>query len=202
MNADNRSDITVYLLRHGQTKLNAAGRLRGRTEAALDPAGLAQADALGHLFQGVVLARVIASPLRRTYETATPIAGAAGVNLETDDGFNDRDYGDWTGEPKQDVEARFGSVGDAPGVETWQLLTDRVYAAFLRVTGRASAGSALAIIAHDAVNTALLQRLGLIAGTGPDPKAQNTGCWNKLAGQADHWQLLIYNALPDDGNQP
>lgn len=202
MNNDKRSDITVYLLRHGQTKLNAAGRLRGRTDVELDPTGLAQADALGKLFQGVALARVIASPLQRTYQTATLIAGTAGVHLETDDGFNDRDYGNWTGEPKLEVEARFGTVDDAPGVETWQALTSRVYAAFLRVTVHASADSALAIIAHDAVNTALLQRLGLVVGNGPDPKAQDTGCWNKLVGQADHWRLLICNALPGDRNWP
>lgn len=202
MSDERSSEVTVYLLRHGQTKLNAAGRLRGRTDAELDATGLAQADALGVLFQEIALARVIASPLRRTCQTATSIARTSGVQLETDEGFNDRDYGDWTGEPKQEVEARFGTVGDAPGVETWQALTERVYAAFLRVTEHASAGSAFAIVAHDAVNTALLQRLDLITGNGPDPKAQATGCWNKLAGHDDHWRLLICNALPGDDNQP
>lgn len=49
-------EIIVYLLRHGQTELNAAGRLRGRVDVPLDERGLKQAEALGLLFKGVPLA--------------------------------------------------------------------------------------------------------------------------------------------------
>lgn len=84
---------------------------------ALDNTGMKQAEALGTLFANVAWARVIASPLQRARQTAAPIARAVGVELEAMDGFNDRDYGQWAGEVRRDIEARFGSIDQAPGVE-------------------------------------------------------------------------------------
>lgn len=68
-----RHVATVFLLRHGQTAYNIAGRLRGRADPELTAQGHAQADALGRLFTGIALSRVLASPLQRAVHTAQPL---------------------------------------------------------------------------------------------------------------------------------
>ena len=108
---------TVYLMRHGQTAYNVDDRLRGRADLELTDTGHAQADALGRLFAGIALSRVVSSPLRRALDTARPLATVAGLNVEPDDQFNDRDYGKWTGVSRSEVIQRFGSIDAAPGVE-------------------------------------------------------------------------------------
>lgn len=201
MPSDTTGEITVYLLRHGQTELNAAGRMRGRINVALDETGRTQAEALGLLFKGVPLQRIIASPLQRARQTAAPVAQAVGVPVETEDSFNDRDYGAWTGEVREKVKARFGSVDQAPGVESWSALTDRIQRIFDDVVSAPDAGT-MAIVGHDATNCALLATL--IPDLADDPHAipQRTGCWNKLIRRDGQWQAAILDARPNDGHTP
>ncbi|HEX9498416.1 MAG TPA: histidine phosphatase family protein, partial [Mycobacterium sp.] len=69
---------------------------------------------------------VISSPLQRAVSTAEAIGAAAHISVVIDDRLNDRDYGLWTGQPRAEVEHRFGSVDDAPGVEAAAMLVLRV----------------------------------------------------------------------------
>jgi broad specificity phosphatase PhoE len=190
----------IYLLRHGETELNASQCLRGRIDVALNDTGRQQAAALGRLFTGVPLQGVIASPLLRARQTAEPVADAAGLTVAVDEGLNDRDYGRWAGQPRRAVEARFGSVDGAPGAESWQELTQRVHGAFGRII--AACRGPLAVVGHDAVNRALLSVL--IPRLADDPNAipQRTGCWNKLVGTRDRWRAVVLDACPGDGARP
>jgi len=70
--------MTIYLIRHG---LAAAGA--EDLDPGLDPVGHAQAAATADAFRGRDIARLVVSPLRRTQETAAPIAEAVGVPSET-----------------------------------------------------------------------------------------------------------------------
>ncbi|MGH2843820.1 MAG: histidine phosphatase family protein, partial [Solirubrobacteraceae bacterium] len=42
--------VTVFLVRHGRTALNAAGVLRGHLDPPLDDVGVEEAGRLGELF--------------------------------------------------------------------------------------------------------------------------------------------------------
>lgn len=130
------TSTTTYLVRHGQTALNAAGLLRGRLDPPLDPVGQRQAAALGDLFHDVKLLVVITSPLRRATQTAQPIAVASGAPLVVDVNLLDRDYGPWAGTASTDVERRFGSVDDAPGVEPLEQFEHRVVCAVAELAHR------------------------------------------------------------------
>lgn len=191
----------IYLIRHGQTVLNASGLIRGRLDEPLDETGQRQAEALGRLFQGVTIARVIASPLQRAIRTGAPIAAAAGIEVEIDPGLNDRDYGEWAGRPRVEVEHRFGSVNAAPGVEPWETLTARVLPAFEAIVADMDQRP-IVIVGHDAVNRALLYALlpDLVDDPGAIP--QHTGCWNRLERTLHGWQIAIVDAMPGDGHHP
>jgi len=95
---------TVILLRHGRTTANTAGVLAGRAGGVrLDGAGRAQAAAAAERLASVRLASVRTSPLHRCRETASPVAGAAGVPLVNDHGLVECDYGEWTGRPIKEL---------------------------------------------------------------------------------------------------
>lgn len=59
----------LFLLRHGQTDMNAAGRLQGRgVNAQLNETGRRQADELGRFLRMVPFGAVMSSSLDRAYE--------------------------------------------------------------------------------------------------------------------------------------
>ena len=93
---------TVFLLRHGLTKLTGPV-LAGRTPGVhLDERGQAQAAAAADRLQVLPLAAVVTSPLERCAETARAVlAGqrAAGhaTARRSDRRLLECDYGDWTG---------------------------------------------------------------------------------------------------------
>ncbi|PQP13900.1 histidine phosphatase family protein [Rhodococcus opacus] len=181
----------VYLARHGQTALNADGRLRGLADPPLDEVGRAEARRLAALLAAKHPVVVISSPLRRAVTTAEEIADAANTAVLVDDRLNDRDYGPWTGAVKADVIAEFGSVDAAPGVESADALSDRVLTAFRALVAEADTWPVV-LVSHDAVNRALLARLD------PDLTdiGQRTACWNQLTHRDGTWHVDLFDQKP------
>jgi probable phosphomutase (TIGR03848 family) len=90
----------LVLVRHGTTAATGS-RLGGHTDAGLDEAGRAQAEAVAERLAGVPLRAVYASPLQRTIDTAAPIAAKRGLAVQPCPGVIEVDYGDWTDRPLQ-----------------------------------------------------------------------------------------------------
>jgi glucosyl-3-phosphoglycerate phosphatase len=174
--------------------------LRGRIDVPLDEVGRAEADRLGELFAGVELAAVRSSPLQRALQTADPVAASTGAPLLRTETFQDRDYGPWNGRPQAEAERACGCLDAAPGVEAWPAFQRRVLAG-LRAAAAEHAGQACAVVAHEAVNRALLALLDGRLGD-PDLIPQRTGCWNRLRHAGDRWQILVIGAVPGDGQRP
>jgi broad specificity phosphatase PhoE len=191
---------TVYLIRHGRTSLNLAERLRGRIDPPLDEVGRVEANRLAVLFTGTKLDAVLTSPLQRAVQTATPLAASTNAPLQSVAAFLDRDYGPWNGQPRAEVERGYGSLDMAPGVEARPDLERHVLAG-LRAAAEKHAGRAFAIVAHDAVNRALLARVDGRFGD-PELVPQRTGCWNRLRQAGSPWRVLIIDAVPGDGHHP
>ena len=77
-------ETVVHLVRHGQVE-NPRRVLYGRLPGYhLSRGGQAQADLLAGWFAGAPLVAVLASPLERAQQTATPIAAAHGLEVRTD----------------------------------------------------------------------------------------------------------------------
>ena len=70
--------MKIYLVRHGETEWNRAGRMQGHLDAPLTMRGEAQARAVGETLRelGVGGFSMVASPLGRTRATAAIIARA------------------------------------------------------------------------------------------------------------------------------
>lgn len=126
----------LWLLRHGETEWNAAGRLQGHRDSRLTARGRAQAESQRMLLQGVEAAR-FASPLGRAQATARIVFGDAAFT--TDARLAEIDIGGWSGRQLDEIRAErpeafggplLGWYDHAPGGETLSGLAARC-AAFL-----------------------------------------------------------------------
>ncbi|HUO39634.1 MAG TPA: histidine phosphatase family protein [Mycobacterium sp.] len=182
----------VYLARHGRTALNAEDRLRGLSDPPLDEVGVAEAARLAEALATKKPAAVISSPLQRAVATAQAIGWAAGVPVSIDIRLGDRDYGPMTGQRREKVQRRYGSIDAAPGVEPLAALAERARAAFFELVAEYDTGPVV-MVSHDAFNRALL---GQIDAALTDVE-QRTGCWNQLSLVGGAWRVQGYNHKPD-----
>ena len=70
--------MSLWLARHGETEENAEGRILGRRDPPLSPAGVTQAEALAGRLRDAGVVAVWTSPLRRARETAEVVGADPG----------------------------------------------------------------------------------------------------------------------------
>ncbi|HUP86685.1 MAG TPA: histidine phosphatase family protein [Acidimicrobiales bacterium] len=92
----------LILVRHGQTAVNAEGRLQGRIDVPLTDVGRRQAEAASSRLPDDV-ARVVTSPLLRARQTADAFGLDASVPVDVDERWIELDYGEWDGRPLQSL---------------------------------------------------------------------------------------------------
>jgi broad specificity phosphatase PhoE len=183
----------VYLVRHGETSLNADGRLRGLANPELNERGERQAHAVAVALATVDAGVVVSSPLQRAVRTAAAIADHARTTHQIDDRFNDRDYGQWTGAVKSEVIAEWGSVDAAPGVEPTAAVLSRSAPALDEWGAWAeSRHKAVVVVTHDAVIRPLLAR---IAPTLPAVSVP-TGSYQVLRYETGIWSVELTDQQP------
>ena len=166
--------MNVLLVRHGETPWNREGRYQGRTDIPLSADGEAQVRALGLRLAHVPIARAVASPLSRARRTAEAIMVGRTTTLELDEGLLEISHGEWEGQLATDIELShaelFGTwrtnpdrhVPAGPGAETLGDVEDRAWPVLLNLCSGLGANETGLLVAHDAVNRALLCRvLGL-----------------------------------------
>lgn len=186
----------IYLVRHGRTALNAAGVLRGRLDPSLDEVGRREAERVAAFIWATRdrVAAVVSSPLIRAVETARVIGERAAREIEVDPRLIDRDYGQWAGRSRDEVEAQWGTVAAAPGVEAEARLRARARAAFDAAADRAAGDTAVVMVAHDIVNRVLLADLDPTLGP-PDAVPQPTGCCSLIEQVAAHWLVAAVGVV-------
>ena len=184
----------VYLVRHGQTALNAEGRLRGFIDPPLNETGFAEVAETGSELAAFKPAMVLSSPMQRAIETSQAIGNAAGIPVRVEPRLNGRDYGPQAGRFVADVEKEFGSVDQAPGVEPIETFLKRVRRAFFELIVEFGPGP-LVMVSHDAFNLTLVKQL--------DPSLTHvwlphleTASWSQLSLVDGVWHVDSLNCKP------
>jgi probable phosphoglycerate mutase len=131
----------IYLCRHGETAYNRERRLQGRTDTDLNALGRRQAAAMADLLHDLVARepssawRIVASPLKRTRETAAAIAARLDLLVVYDERLVEIDVGTWSNRLRDEVRTENPALFESPewafaspGGETYEDVMGRVSA--------------------------------------------------------------------------
>ncbi len=146
----------THLLRHGQTEHTPERRFSGRNDLPLSRTGRAEAEAAGARVADLGVEVVLASPLRRTRETAEIVAAVLGLPVTVDEDLAELDFGDLEGLTMEEARARhplavrrfFADVTvAAPGGESIADVSARVARARRRILDQ-HAGRTVLVVSH------------------------------------------------------
>jgi probable phosphoglycerate mutase len=97
----------VYFVRHGATPLTEENRFSGAIGVDLADEGRGQVQRLAARIQDHGITAVYTSPLSRTMQTASLLAGPMGLVPIALDGLREISHGHWEGLTREEVEARY-----------------------------------------------------------------------------------------------
>ena len=162
--------MRLYLIRHGETDHNSGRLALGRQDVPLNERGRLQARALAEAFRarGDGIIAVYASPLQRTFDTATALAQALGLDVQTDERLIEMDIGEIEDQSLDDVRVRYPEFvrrwlsDDAadvsmPGGESPRQVQERGWAAIEEIRGR-HPDETVAVVTHNFVALSVLCR--------------------------------------------
>lgn len=101
----------LILIRHGQSEWNKTGQWTGWTDIPLSDQGREEAKRAGQLLKGYHVDAAFTSLLSRANETLTIVLseiGQTNTPITKDKALNERNYGDYTGKNKWDIQKEVG----------------------------------------------------------------------------------------------
>lgn len=169
----------LLLVRHGETDWNRQKRFQGQIDVPLNAQGRVQAEQAGAFLESVPLMKAVSSPMLRPKQTAEVILQKhPGLTLELNEDLREIGHGLWEGKLEAEIEQGYPGLlaqwQSAPGTvqmpegENLQQVWERAIAAWntiVAAAAQAGSPSITLVVAHDAVNKAILCYL---AGAGPE----------------------------------
>ncbi len=160
--------MELYIVRHGETVWNKAGRLQGSTDISLNDAGRELARITGEALKDTHIDKIYSSPLMRAYETACLIRGDRDIPVIKDARIKELCFGNLEGqvmsEMKADPDSHFQNFFDAPHKyipdekgESLEALCERT-AEFMEdiIIPQADTCERIVIVGHGAMNKAIM----------------------------------------------
>ena len=192
----------IYLVRHGQTEWNKKLTFRGRADIPLNEAGHMEAQALSHALKDKNIEAIYTSPLKRSIETAQPVANLFHLEIVPVQALIDINYGDWEGLSFNEVKKRYGEqyirwekspdLIRFPNGETLDEAKERSFRAFNNIV-RENPDNSILIIPHRVINKILLCALLNLTNSHFWELKQDTGCINLIEYAEDKFVLCTMN---------
>ena len=163
---------TVLVVRHGESAAEVPGRpfeLRdGHGDPELHPVGVRQAELLADRLEQEPIDAIYVTTLRRTHETAAPLARRLGITPVEEPDLREVFLGEWEGgkfrERAVDNDPVFQEIfrqerwDVIPGAESLEAFDARVWSAFQRIVA-AHPDQLVMVVAHGGVIAHLLHRV-------------------------------------------
>ena len=191
------------LVRHGETIWNHEGRYQGQIDTPLSPVGLKQGKLVAEALKNVPIHAVYASPLSRSYDTAVMCANFHGLEVAKDDRLLEINHGKWEGLYATEIEALYPdllqrwrtTVVDVqmPDGESIEEVRKRAMEAFKELAEKHQ-GQTVLVVAHDAVNKAVLCDILEIEQSHFWQMKQDNTCINVFEFDHDKWRLVLMNS--------
>ena len=116
----------IYLLRHGETLWNLAGRLQGQQDSPLTARGVRHAEENGQLLRAQLedpkAWRIVSSPLGRCWQTAALVAEALELDpngIRFEPRLKEIDYGIWEGQTHEEIAVRYAVLWRTRQLDKW-----------------------------------------------------------------------------------
>lgn len=161
--------MRLFLVRHGETGLNALKKFQGITDEPLNDAGMKQARALADSLAKEKIDAVYSSALIRACQTAEDIAKQHGLKVVRVQELNEVDYGEWEGKSPQEIEQIWpGKFMERekdmmskyrfrpPKGETYEEMEQRIIPFFNGLVEKHQ-GQTIVVVTHGAVKRSLLR---------------------------------------------
>ena len=141
--------MSILLIRHGETALNAA-RIVQHPDTPLNDRGMGQARRLAERLANFPIAAIVSSDYKRAHMTAEAIAGVTGLPIAIQESLRERNFGDVRGVPHADLPVDlYDPDYHPPGGENWAMFNQRVATAWEEVTERAAQTQGdLVVVSH------------------------------------------------------
>lgn len=188
----------IYIIRHGQTEMNNAKVLQGRSNHPLNQTGMEQAREVAKWFQehDIHFERIYSSPLTRAIQTAYLVSGAEpgdeSREVLTDERLIEMDYGPYEGmslsAPAPEVITFFSDFQHNPAPEGMEPLADVVKRSgeFLEEIREIAENEDILISTHAIAMKGLLEYLS--------PES-NGAYWSKYVGNCEVYTAEIENGF-------
>jgi probable phosphoglycerate mutase len=198
---------TVYLIRHGETDHNAAGRAMGQTDVPLNARGADQARQTAEFLRRYPIERIVSSDLGRAVATAQPLAEALGVVVERDARLRELSFGILEGKTVAECELldpaavalwRSGDFDVAlPGGESRRSLMERTREVLDEIVSGPHAH--VALFSHGGTLNAL--HTHMVEHGNPHPREHiprvfrfHNAAVSVAAWAEDQWRFLVVNS--------
>jgi len=198
----------LWLVRHGQTDWNVAGRIQGQTPTELNAQGRLEAQRLAELFAKNPrrFAWCYTSDLPRAAQTAHILAERLSLEVSTMVGLREREFGSLEGAYPEQIRAARAASGTKPtadladwsgvtGVETDGALYERVSGALREIAGKHADEDVLVVTHGGAMGRVIYRALGIPDGT-PRHFPLSNGMVAVLCWHEDHFHVLTLVDLP------
>ena len=184
--------MTILLMRHGETALNAA-RVLQPEDTPLSAVGRRQAEALARRVALLAPAALVSSDLPRAWQTALAIAGTTGLQVLSQPLLRERNFGDLRGQPYDCLPADRLAMSQAPpGGESAAEFEQRVALAFAQLLRlRAEVEGTLAVVTHGLVIQALLARHASVRDGGSESVGLANASLTIVEAQPPHTVTLL-----------
>lgn len=170
----------IILARHHESEWNKKGIWTGKRDRHLTDYGFKRSEDMGLLLKDIKVDRAFASMQVRSIETLSCMLNVCeryDVPTEHSSALNERDYGDYTGKNKHEIEKMFGPEEykqlsrswdhPIPNGESLKMVYDRVVPYYLeKIVPEARAGKNVLVVSHGNALRALMKYIEEI----PDDK--------------------------------
>jgi phosphoserine phosphatase len=166
---DHRLDqgCRLLLVRHGETDWNRMSRFQGQIDIPLNDTGRGQAQKAAAFLKEVAIDAAVTSPLSRPKETAQLILQHhPDIELGEMADLKEIGHGLWEGKLEQEIRQEYDAeltqwklaphTVQMPEGENLQQVWDRGVTAWETIVANAAPRSTVLVVAHDAVNKAIL----------------------------------------------
>jgi probable phosphoglycerate mutase len=194
----------LMLVRHGESAPVRDGvpvpMLEGKSDPELDPVGVEQAERLASRLGDLDIAAIYVTPLKRTHQTAAPLAARLGLELRPEPDLMEVGLGEWEGglfrqrvreqhpiAVRMLTEQRWDVI---PGAESGDAFAARVRRGIERIAA-AHPDQTVVVVSHGGT---IGQILSLATGARTLALAgADNGSVSELIVFGEHWLLRRYN---------